>query len=173
MLGPTWIKDRDHLFLILEVKETSGTTHSEMLLRGQGREGHQAIVHIVNFPETLALESILAKKCAHTWGRALGQAKDRQSNRTGWKKPRRTAPYKWFKGLLKHTSLSSSLSVSLPNPHWSLPVLSSHLSSLFSLNKHFTCLTTLSLFAEFFLQGTRTGYLHQVVRVQHSHPVAT
>ena len=28
-LCPTWIKDRDHLFLILEVKETYRTTHSQ------------------------------------------------------------------------------------------------------------------------------------------------
>ena len=50
-------------------------TFAERFLRGQRKEGHQTIVHPVNFPETLAVESILVKRCTLTQGRALGQAK--------------------------------------------------------------------------------------------------
>lgn len=61
---PVGIKERDHLFLILEVKETSQTTHVQKGSSGvrEGR-GRQPIVHPVNFPETSLLESILAKRC--------------------------------------------------------------------------------------------------------------
>ena len=61
-LHPAWIKDRDHLFLILEVKET---THSWKGTPGvRERRGHQTVVYHVIFPETLVLELILAKRCA-------------------------------------------------------------------------------------------------------------
>lgn len=58
------------MFLILEV------TWAERLLGrgGQRREGRQIIIHPVNIPETLALESSWLKD-GHTLGRALGQAK--------------------------------------------------------------------------------------------------
>ena len=40
MLRPAWMKDKDHLFLILEVKETPGTTLSHSENRESGvREG--------------------------------------------------------------------------------------------------------------------------------------
>ena len=65
------IKDRDHLFLILEVKETSRTTCLQKDPPGSEKEG--AMVHPVNFPKTLAVESRL--KDAQTQGKVLSQAK--------------------------------------------------------------------------------------------------
>ena len=68
----------------------------------------------------------------------------------------------------KHVALSVSVSLSPP---------------MLSLSKHFTCLTTFSLFAEFFFQRDKTGDLHQavkpadpcglLVRIQRSHPTVT
>lgn len=76
-------------------KRPPNYTCTERFLRGQRREGHQNIVHLVNFLETLALESILAKRCVRTQGKALSQAKyglkDRWSKMIGQRKPRRTA----------------------------------------------------------------------------------
>ena len=84
------------MFLILEVKETSQTTHVQKGSSGvrEGR-GHQTIIGSVNFSETLALESILAKRCTCTQGRALSQAKyglkARQRKTTGHKGIQETA----------------------------------------------------------------------------------
>ena len=44
---------------------------------------------------------------------------------------------------------------------------------IFSLNKHFICLSALSFFANFFSKETRTEDLYLVVRIQHSYPTAT
>lgn len=59
----------NHIFHILEVKETS-----RKFFKCQTREGHQTIVPPFNLPETLEVESILAKKCVSTQG-TLSQVK--------------------------------------------------------------------------------------------------
>lgn len=70
-------------------------TCTERFLRGQSDRAPDHSTS-VNFPETLALESILAKRLGCRLGTALSQAKywlkARQSNIIGQRKPRRTAP---------------------------------------------------------------------------------
>ena len=96
-LHPAWMKDRDHIFLILRPRKPLEWNYmvTERFFMVQRKEGHQIIVLPVNFPETLALESIMAKRDSHAQGRALGQAKcglkARQSKTIGQKKPGRTA----------------------------------------------------------------------------------
>jgi hypothetical protein len=83
---------RHHRFLILEVNELSQTTRAQ---KGSSevREGRglQTIICSVNFPETLALESILAKRCVCAWLAVLNQTKcglrARQSKMIGQGKP--------------------------------------------------------------------------------------
>lgn len=101
----------------------------------EGR-GCPTIIHPVNFPEALALESILAKRCVCTQGRALSQAKyglrARQSKMIWPKETRKTCPRI---SDLKHpqsamlcsislsVSLSLHLSLSLPSFSVSLSVM--------------------------------------------------
>ena len=84
-LHPAWIKDRDHLFLLLEVKETSGATHSQKhssAVRERRGTSHRASCQLPRDP---------AAKI-HLVGGALSQAKARRSKMTGQRKPGRTAP---------------------------------------------------------------------------------
>lgn len=82
--------------LILEAQGTFGLhTHSKFP-RGSEKGGAQTTVHPVNPPEALELESILAKRCPSTQGRALRQdkcgPKARRSKAIGQRKPGRRAP---------------------------------------------------------------------------------
>lgn len=60
---------------MLEVKEPPERHMYRKAPRGQSREGNQITVILVNFPDTLVVESILAKRCTHTQQRALSQAR--------------------------------------------------------------------------------------------------
>ena len=67
-------KDKMTIFIIFEVRETSPTGHVQKGSLGVKKGmGHYFIICAVNLPETLMLESILAKRCACILGRALGQ----------------------------------------------------------------------------------------------------
>ena len=48
---------------------------------GQKGRGRQPTICLANLLETLALESILAKRCAHTSGRTLSQIRNEQRAR--------------------------------------------------------------------------------------------
>lgn len=151
------MKDRNHLFRIPEVKETSGSKHSQKGSKAQRKEGHQSAIHPVNFPETLMLKSTLR---AEPWirlkpdeARGLGK---------GSHPIEELPPKEWFKNLQStycSLSLSQSFSPFLPhNPHAAclVPIFSLHLSSLCSLFKWtLTYLTTLSLFTKSLLQGDK------------------
>lgn len=103
--------------------------------RARRWEGCRTTAHPMNLPETLAQGSTLAKRCSHTGeGPESGQMWTQ-----GQRKPGRTAPSKWLKPSPKQqcSLLSASQDFS---PH-----------NFFSLNKHLTCLTPLSLLAEFCL----------------------
>ena len=83
--------------LILEAQGTFGLhTHSKVP-RGSERGGAQTTVHPVNPPEALELESILAKRCPSTQGRAqrwdkCGSRPDGTRRLIGQRKPGRPAP---------------------------------------------------------------------------------
>lgn len=146
---------RDHTFLLLKVKETSQTTHVQKGSSGvrEGR-GHPTIILPVNLPETLVLESSVAKRCTHTHrdpeaGQTWTQA--RQSQMTSQRNPRKTVPITSPKA---HGSLSVSVFLSL-----SPSVLSPHPSSLL-INLLLASLLSVSLL-DFFSRETRTGDLHQ------------
>ena len=80
----------------------------------------------------------------------------------GQRKPRRNAPYKWFKLPRRQDSLSESACVSLYT-----------YCTLFPPNKHFTCFTTFCLCGSSFLQSQRARALSLatglVARIQCSH----
>ena len=62
------------MILIFEAKETSHTTRVQKGFSGvREGSGSRAVTCSVNFPETLALESILAKRRTCTQRRALSQ----------------------------------------------------------------------------------------------------
>ena len=141
-----------------------------------GKGGTRTIVGPVNFPETLALESILAKRCVCTQGRALSRAKcglkARQSKMIGQRKPHTSdLNHPQSRGLSLSLCLSLSFSLSLsPSPP---PCLRFLHPRLLSLNKHFIGLTPLSLFVEFFFQRNKDWEPTSSGLVQHSHPAVT
>ena len=93
-LCPAWIKERDYFsFLRSKRPLEQDYTFAESFLRGQRRKEHQTIIaHPVNFPETLAAESILGGTCGCAQRRAVSQAKcgpkARRSKMIGQRKPR-------------------------------------------------------------------------------------
>lgn len=131
-------------------------------------------------PETLLLESIWAKRCIHTgevpesgmW--AQGQMKqDDWLEEVCKDRPTQTTSKVWvavflscFLCLCLYHCLCLSLSPSPPEPACasSTPVFSPLLT-----NTLFASLLSVSLLNSF-SKGTRSGDLHQVVRVQRSHP---
>ena len=54
------------MFLTRGQGDLQNYTLTERFLSAQKREGHQKVVHPVNFPETLAVASIMAKRCTDT-----------------------------------------------------------------------------------------------------------
>lgn len=65
-LSPTWIKDKEAGYFSFLRSKKPPELHMHRKVPGdQRREGHQTILLLVNFPETLALESILSKRCTH------------------------------------------------------------------------------------------------------------
>ena len=64
-LNPAQIKDRDHAFLILKVKETFPTTQ---FLEGQKGRGYHQSRWCQPACRFLHWNSILAKRRTHTWG---------------------------------------------------------------------------------------------------------
>ena len=152
------MKDRNHLFRIPEVKETSGSKHSQKGSKAQRKEGHQSAIHPVNFPETLMLKSTLR---AEPWirlkpdeARGLGK---------GSHPIEELPPKEWFKNLQStYCSLSLSLSLSLlfylithTQPAWYLYFLCTCLLSVLSLNEPLlTSLPSVSLPNPFF-KGTK------------------
>ena len=152
----------------------------------EGR-GHQTTVHPVNFPETLALEALLVKRCIYTGeSPESGQIwiQGRQSEVIGQRKPGRSAPTHVIKTTPKARGtlfLSSPLSLCLSLfPSTPFQACLCFSACIFSLNKYFICFTALSLFAEVFSpkgQGLATsinsaGPCGLVVRIQGSHTIA-
>ena len=83
-------RQRDHIFLILQVKETFPTTHAQ-----KGRSVTHIVVGDVNLPTGLTARIHL--RDAHAQGRSLRKTKcglrARQSKMTGQRKPGRNTPY--------------------------------------------------------------------------------
>ena len=117
-LNPAQIKDRDHTFLILKVKETFPTI--QFLESQKGRGYHQSR-WCQPACRLLHWNSILAKRRTCTPGGILRYSKYRlrtnQSKMTGQRKPGRNAPYKWFQLSIPwgHTYIPLTL-ISLPLP---------------------------------------------------------
>lgn len=160
---------RDHLFPMLEVKETSAMTHAQKVPAGVRDASPQPI------PPTSQRPVSAKRCCVHTGegpesGQGWAQAQTKQDH--GPEEAGRTAPCKGWKPPPKHRELSFCLSVSPGSSPARLCV---------SLNKHSICLTSLSLFANFFLQRDKDwGPLSSllalgglVVGVQPSKPRAT
>ena len=132
------------------------------------------------------LESILAKRCTHTGeGPESGQSQMKQDDwpEEVWKDCPHTSLERLPPYNLQSTccslplllfSLLVFLSLHLPlSPTPEPACVSPHLSFLFSLNNHlFASLPSISLLNSF-SRGTSSGDLHQVVKVQCSHPIAT
>lgn len=134
--------------LILEAQGTFGLhTHSKFP-RGSEKGGAQTTVHPVNPPEALELESILAKRCPSTQGRALRRA-NVGPRPDGARRLARGSPEggPHAPDLNHPQSRCHSLALlHLPcRPHQSPPALSPHLSSLSSLLINSICLSTPSL----------------------------
>ena len=131
-----WINDRDHLFLILEVKETSGTAHSQNDSSGlRGRRGTRP-QHTQPTPKTRVRASILAKRCSCTQGRPRVRPKPDKARwlaRGSLEGPPPTSDLK-EPGACHSLPPSRFLSVRLPlsrSTHH--PQAAPHRSSLFSL----------------------------------------
>ena len=139
-------------------------TCTERFPRDQKREGHQTIAHPGNFPETLVLESILAKRYKSKGeGPESGQMWTQdQTKHDDWpeetqKACPRTSDLNHLQSMCP--SFLLSLSLCLPTPP-SLYMLSLRIYSLW-INILFASLLSVSL-PSFFSKGTRTGDLYQL-----------
>ena len=143
------------------------------VFRGQKKQQHQTTVQPINFPETLAIEAILTKRCICTQSRVLSQSS--RPDKARWLasgSPEGLPTYKWFKCPPKHLSFSSSLAVSLslctptPNQAYLTSLSSLLINTLFALLLSVYLINSLS-------KGTTSGYLNQVFRFQCPHPTTT
>ena len=99
----------------------------------------------IPYSDAFSLKSILTKSCVCTRWRILRYTKygpwTRQIKMIGQRKPRRNAPYKWFKLPWRQESLCPCV---YPHPLYSFPP-----------NKHFSYFTTFPLYGNSFLQSQR------------------
>ena len=136
---------------------------------GSEKGGHQTIVLPVNFPETLAVESILAKRCTHRGSHesgqmwAQGQTKQDDGPEEAWKDCSHTGDLNHLQSMchslpLLLLSISVSLSLSLsptPTARACLCFLHFYLLSPLVIN---TTLTTLSLCQVLGTYSKRLGF---------------
>lgn len=158
-------RERGHIILILEVKETSRTTHVQ---KGPAEVREGRSTRSANSPETLA------KRCPSS-REGLSQARRgleaRQSRMNGQRSPE-GQPHTNELNHLQNMHLSS-VCLSLP-PHPQFPHVFS--ARIFSLNKHFISASLLSVsLLNYFSRGTRTGELRHArgegsAFSPHSHP---
>lgn len=142
---------RDHLFPMLEVKETSAMTHAQKVPAGVRDARPQPT------PPTSQRPVSAKRCCVHTGGRVLslakGGLKPRPSKTMGQRKPE-GRPHARDGNHLQSTGSFPSVCLSLLAP--AQPAYASLL-----INTLFASLPSVSL-PIFFSRGTRTGDLYQV-----------
>lgn len=103
---------KDHIFFILEVKETFLTTQVQKGSLEVKKGGYHPIVSNVDYHGPLVWKASWLKDVGVRVGGPQdkpNRLRSRQSKMTGQRKPRRNAPHKWFKPKREKTQLSLSL----------------------------------------------------------------
>ena len=81
-MSPAWIKDKETIyFSFLRSRRPPHLHRCRKVPQGSEKGGALTTIYPGNFPETLVLESILAKRCTYTEGRDLRQVKLRLKTR--------------------------------------------------------------------------------------------